>query len=227
MPFRSHLKEEAHKRHEEEKNYMATLQAVGVSVSHYTGYSVSDDNCIPDEQIDTADTNCIPDEQIDTADTPIPLLQDTSDATPDEGELLFLYDCETTRGSSHNDHIMELASMVIVSDDVNISKPHFTSLCNTSRHIVQKGLYVCMYVSNTNNLVISTVSEKCGITSCMLYNQPSFNNVFQQFIKWIEHCVLEVQQQKEVSCHPGILISLLSLLCDVLFSISSTQWICL
>ena len=53
-------------------------------------------------------------------------------------------------------------------------------------------------------LVNSIVSEKCGITSCMLYNQPTFTNVFQQFIKWIEHCVQEVQQQKVVSYHPGM-----------------------
>ena len=50
--LRSQLKEKAHKRHKEEKNHMASLQAVGVSVSHYTGHSVSesdDDNCTPEE----------------------------------------------------------------------------------------------------------------------------------------------------------------------------------
>ena len=105
MPFKSHLKEEASKCHEEEKNYMATLQAVGVSISHYTGQSIcDDDDSAPDEQ--TID--------MENMHTPGLLLDDTSDAIPDEGELLlFLYDCETTGGSFHNDHIMELASVVI------------------------------------------------------------------------------------------------------------------
>ena len=111
---------------------MATLQAVGVSVSHYNGHSVSesdDDNCSLEEQVD-----------IDMH-TPDPsVLEETSDVSPVDGEsLLFFYDCETTGGSFHKDHIMEIASVVIAPDDVNISKPDFTSLCHTSRHIVQKG----------------------------------------------------------------------------------------
>ena len=134
ITIRSQLKEKAHKRHEEEKNHMATLQAVGVSVSHYTGHSVSesDDNCTPEEQADTVD--------IDMHTPNSPVLEDTADVIPDDGErLLFFYDCETTGGSCHKDHIMEIASVVIAPDDVNISKPEFTSLCHTSRHIVQKG----------------------------------------------------------------------------------------
>ena len=135
MPFRSQLKEKAHKRHEEEKNHMATLQAVGISVSHYTGHSAKDDdNSISDEQnIDQADM-----------DTSSPSFEDISDAIPDDSEpLLFFYDCETTGGSFHNDHIMEVASVVAVPDNVDISKQDFNSLCHTSRHIIQKGLYMC------------------------------------------------------------------------------------
>ena len=40
---------------------------------------------------------------------------------------------------------MELASVVIVPDDISISKPSFTSLCHTSCRIVQKGLYTIIY----------------------------------------------------------------------------------
>lgn len=121
---------------------MTTLQAVGVTVSHYTGHSVSesdDDNCTPEEQAHTVDIEMH---------TPNPLvLEDNSDVTPDDGErLLFFYDCETTGGSCHNDHIMEIASVVIPPDDVNISKPHFASLCHTSRHIVQKGFVYSLLV---------------------------------------------------------------------------------
>ena len=215
MPFRSHLKEEAHKRHEEEKNYMATLQAVGFTVSHYTGHSVAEDDNGTSDDNGTPDDNCTTDQHtVDIADihTPNSLLKDTLDASSDEGErLLFLYDCETTGGSFHNDHIMELASVVIVPDDISISKPSFTSLCHTSRRIVQKGLYTIIYECICDvlvtSMVISIVSEKCGITTCMLYNQPSFSNVFQQYIKWLEHCVQEVQQQKGVSYLPGILFT--------------------
>lgn len=132
---------------------MATLQAVGVTVSHYTGHSASDDdNSTPDDNC-TQNDNCIPDEHtVDIADihTPNLILEDTLDVSSHEGKLLlFLYDCETTGGSFHNDHIMELASVVIAPDDISISKPSFTSLCHTSRRIVQKGLYIlftCVHV---------------------------------------------------------------------------------
>ena len=183
---------------------MATLQAVGVTVSHYTGHSASDDNN------STPDENFTPDEHtVDIADihTPNLILEDTSNVSSDEGEfLLFLYDCETTGGSFHNDHIMELASVVIPPDDTRISKPSFTSLCHTSRIIIQKGLYT--FIRMCNNIIGHFNSiRKCGITSCMLYNQPSFSNVFQQYIKWLEYCVQEVQQQKGVSYLPGILFT--------------------
>ena len=54
-------------------------------------------------------------------------------------------------------------------------------------------VYACAS-SNTNQLAILTVSETCGITSCTSYNQPTFTNVFQQFIKWIQHWAQEMQK---------------------------------
>ena len=71
-----------------------------------------------------------------------PALEGTSDVAPSDSEsLLFFYDCETTGGRLHNDHIMEIAP-----DDVNISKPDSTSLCQTSHHIVQKGFVYSFYL---------------------------------------------------------------------------------
>ena len=61
--------------------------------------------------------------------------------------LLFLYDCETTGGSFHQDHIMEIGSTVIIPDGVSISNEKFCSLCHTSRHIVCKGFY-CFIAAN-------------------------------------------------------------------------------
>ena len=63
---------------------------------------------------------------------------------------------------------------------------------------------VCMSDVVVTPMVISIVLEKCGITSCILYNQPLLSNVFKQYIKCLEHCVQEVQQQKGVSYLPGI-----------------------
>ena len=74
---------------------MATLQAVGVSVSHYTGHSVSeldDDNCTSEQQTHTVD--------IDMHTPNSPALEGTSDVAPSDSEsLLFFYNCETTGGS--------------------------------------------------------------------------------------------------------------------------------
>lgn len=56
----------------------------------------------------------------------------------------------------------------------------------------------------------------------MLYNQPTFSNVFQKFIKWIEHCLLEVQQQKEVSYHP-VLVAHNGFAFDFLFLVAEVK----
>ena len=42
---RSHLKQLANKRHEEEKNYMATLEEVGLSTATYTGDTAVEADC--------------------------------------------------------------------------------------------------------------------------------------------------------------------------------------
>ena len=46
------------------------------------------------------------------------------------------------------------------------------------------------------------MSEKCGITSRDLFNQPNFTTVLTNFIKWIDTCVNEAQQNG-VSYYPG------------------------
>ena len=47
----------------------------------------------------------------------------------------------------------------------------------------------------------SSVSKKCGITAQMLYGQPPFSVVFQQFLGWINQCVEEVCSNDLY--HPG------------------------
>ena len=59
----------------------------------------------------------------------------TAPAAFDQKPLLFLYDCETTGLSCYNDHIIEIASIVLVPDNApaSITKSKFSSLCHTSR----------------------------------------------------------------------------------------------
>ena len=75
-----------------------------------------------------------------------------------------------TGGTYHRDHITEVAAIVAVPNGVHFTNTEYSSLCHTSRHIARK-----------DGILISTVSEKCGITSYMLYNQPMFSTVFQKY----------------------------------------------
>ena len=53
----------------------------------------------------------------------------------DRKPLLFLYDCEATGLNCYCDHIIEIASVVLVPDKApaSITKSEFSSLCHTSR----------------------------------------------------------------------------------------------
>ena len=57
--------------------------------------------------------------------------------TPNDSELF--YDCKTTGGSYHCDHIIEVAATVVVPDGSHITSTQFFSLCHTSRHIALNG----------------------------------------------------------------------------------------
>ena len=61
----------------------------------------------------------------------------TVPAAFDRKPLLFLYDCETTGLNRYydHDHIIEIASIVLVPDNApaSITKSEFSSLCHTSR----------------------------------------------------------------------------------------------
>ena len=114
-----------------------------------------------------------------------------------------MYDCETTGGSFYQDHIIEIGSAVIAPDGVSISNHEVSSLCHTSCHVVCKGLIV-VYQPLFFIVIAIIVSEKCGITACDLYNQPNFSTVLKNFIKWIQECLQEAQQEQDyihVSCY--------------------------
>lgn len=125
---RCKLKQVANKRHETEKDYMVTLQAVGVTTSTY-----SCDTALEDD--DTA------------LETDVVLEGDTVDDVMSDEELLsaipvlFFYDCETTGGSHLRDHIMEVGSVVVVPEGARVTTVEFSSLCHTSQHIVRQGSF--------------------------------------------------------------------------------------
>ena len=52
-----------------------------------------------------------------------------------------------------------------------------------------------LYSSDLSLLCVITVSEKCGITAHDLNNQPNFSTVFKNFIKWMQECLQEAQQE--------------------------------
>ena len=121
---------------------MATLQYVGIDTSLYTSQTAvppdsldSDDNISPEDRLSN---DCDNDESIVQ-------LDDGVDVTPNDSEpLLFFYDCETTEGSYHQDHIIEVAATVVVPDGLHITSTQFSSLCHISRHIARKGnKYLC------------------------------------------------------------------------------------
>ena len=128
----------ANKRHEAEKDYMVTLQAVGVTTSTYRSDTalVEGDTALED---DVVELESMPsDEEPDSSS--LLAYNSTTDPTVDNGEqLLFIYDCETTGGSHLRDHIMEVGSVVVAPEGVSISTTEFSSLCHTSQHIVRQG----------------------------------------------------------------------------------------
>ena len=132
MPNRSKLKKEANQRHEQEKEHMVTMHALGISTSTYAG-----DTAIPEC---SDDDDAVEDQQQDGV---TPFENITADSNTRTGKpLLFMYDCETTGGSFYQDHIMEIGSAVIAPDGVSFSNEEFSSLCHASCHIVHKGLII-------------------------------------------------------------------------------------
>lgn len=125
----------ANKRHEEEKEYMLTLEAVGICTATYNADTAAEDTVAEDARV-VADVDNV---QFFDEDQTENLLSSSSTVSPDGKQLLFFYDCETTGGSHYNDHIMEIASTVMVPDNLSISTTEFSYLCRTSRHIAAVG----------------------------------------------------------------------------------------
>ena len=108
---------------------MATLQDLGIDTSLYTSHTAVQSNPYDSDE-----------DPVDDCDEPVEQFDNSVDVTPNDGNpVLFFYDCETTGGSYHRDHITEVAAIMIVPDGVDITNTQFSSLCHTSRHIARKG----------------------------------------------------------------------------------------
>ena len=130
LPYRSKLKQEAKYRHEQEKDFMVTLQAMGLPTSTYSA-----DTAL--EADDTDIDKYISDEE---QDNPITFVDHPTGSPIENGNpLLFIYDCETIGGNHLRDHIMEVGSLVSIPDGVSIHNAEFSSLCYTSQRIVRQG----------------------------------------------------------------------------------------
>ena len=123
---RSKLKQKASHRHEQEKDFMVTLQTSGIITSSYSTDSALEADTVEVERDES-------DEEVDNS---IACVNAATDSTVENGTpLLFMYDCETTGGSHLRDHIMEVGSVVLIPDRVSITTTESSSLCHTSQHI--------------------------------------------------------------------------------------------
>ena len=124
------MKQLANRRYEKEKDHMVTLEAVGISTATYSA-----DTAMEDATADAVDNE----EDVNFDEEPDNSLSTTPTVSLDGKQLLIFYDCETTGGSHYNEHVIEIASTVMVPDNIHISTPEFSSLCRTSRHIAAIG----------------------------------------------------------------------------------------
>ena len=74
-------------------------------------------------------------------------LEEQEDSSDNVYPLLFFYDCETTGFSVYNEHISELAAKVHGVPLSSGSKPTYSSLIKTSRHISKPGTCIQTYMT--------------------------------------------------------------------------------
>ena len=102
--------------------------------------------------------------------------------------LLFFYDCESTGGSTYDDHIIEVGAKVVAApDSADIPQLEYSSLIHSSRTIVK------------------AVQSKCGISARMLVTEPPFRHVLEEFLQWIYgiiRIVDKVYELQDVKYYP-------------------------
>ena len=208
---RNLLKLRANKRHAAEKDHMVTLCAEGCTTAEYVGSSGTADtldsemDCDkPDDEPAEADTDAVGgdcDASTDGNDS-----ESHSNMLP----LLFFYDCESTGGSTHDDHIIEVgAKEVAAPDSADISQLEYSSLIHSSRTIVKD------------------VQSKCGISARMLVTGPPFRHVLEEFLQWIYgiiRIVDKVYELQDFKYYP-VLVAHNGFNLDFLILLSELQYI--
>ena len=144
---------------------MVTLRAVGCTTTEYVGSSgtadssesLTDVDCEEAEDDEAeADNDATGDDCDPSADN-----RDTEELQSNMLPLLFFYDCESTGGSTYDDHIIEVGAKVVAApDSADIPQLEYSSLIHFSRTIVK------------------AVQSKCGISARMLVTEPPFRHVF-------------------------------------------------
>ena len=179
---RNLLKLRANKRHAAEKDYMVTLRAVGCTTAGSSG--TADTPNSPADEMDCDESEDEPAEaDTDAAGDDCDLSKDGNDSESQSNllPLLFFYDCESTGGSTYDDHIIEVGAKVIAApDSADIPQLEYSSLIHSSRTIVK------------------AVQSKCGTSARMLVTEPPFRHVFEEFLQWIYGIIRIVDKAYEL-----------------------------
>ena len=109
---RNLLKLRANKRHAAEKDHMVTLRAVGCSTAEYVGSSRTADTPYSEMDCDEPDDEEPAEADTDAAGGDCDPSTDGNDSESQSNmlPLLFFYDCESTGGSTYDDHIIEVGA---------------------------------------------------------------------------------------------------------------------
>ena len=148
---------------------MESIRGMGNVVGDYVGDGQGDSEHAT-QAIVSADLNSV---DADGGVVEDQSLDDEEDISNNAEPLLFVYDCETTGLSVYDDHITDIAAMVVASP-MPLSAPTFSSLV---RHPNAFQQLVCM----THNTYIHTNLFVC-VCVCALSNQ-SYRNKYCHAMK--------------------------------------------
>ena len=131
----------------------------GDSTNHNDIITISSDSDTDDPTVDTS---------LDPSIHPVRNLLSYSSTIPLNGgkQLLLLYDCETTGLSHYVEHIIEIASVVIVPDNSTITQTEFSSLCYTPRHISPLSKCIAIQTMFYMLYVIQLLSQLVSLIRC-------------------------------------------------------------
>ena len=171
---------------------MVTLRAVGCTTAEYVGSSGSADTSespADDVDCDEAEDNQAEADNDATGDDCDPSTEShTEELQSNMLPMLFFYDCESTGGSTYDDHIIEVGAKVVAApDSADIPQLEYSSLVHSSRTIVK------------------AVQSKCGISARMLVTEPPFRHVFEEFLQWISSTVKiidKIYELQDVKYYP-------------------------